>query len=154
MVGALSCMWNVSITIVLPVYTSPWKIFHDSSKQWHNGHSFGCHTHYLTTQKTLSVVQKVGHDLQDANIKSIHGFIQGKKETSKTLELDETDTILKLHYSVSKKLHALKLQEEQSESVLNEIKEQVEELDIKKEDLNRFHADMDRRVEKSPKKSS
>ena len=55
----------------------------------------------------------------------------------------------KLHYSVSKKLHALKLQVEQSESVLNEIKEQLEELYIRKDDLNRFHADTDRRVEKS-----
>ena len=83
---------------------------------WQNGYSFGRHTHYLATQKTSSVVQKVWHDLQDANIKSIHGFIQGKKAASKTFELDETDTILKLHYLVSKKLHALKLQEEQSES--------------------------------------
>ena len=155
MVGALSRMWNVSITIISPVYTSPWKLFHDSSKHnivvLANGHSFGRQTHYSATQKSSSVAQKVGHDLQDANIKFIHGFIQGKKAASKIFELDETDAILKLHYSVSKKLHALKLQVEQSESVLNEIEEQLEELDIRKDDLNRFHADMDRRVEKSRK---
>ena len=75
MVGTLSPMWNVSITIVLPVYTSPWEIFHHSSKQtivvlakwpfiWPSHPSI----HYLATQKTLSVAQKVGHNLQDANI--------------------------------------------------------------------------------------
>ena len=105
---------------------------------WQNGHPFGHNIHYLATQKTLSVAQKVGHDLQDTNIKFIHGFIQGKRAKSKIFELDETHTILKLHYSVSKKLHALKLQVGQSELVLNEIKEQLEELGIRKDYLIQF----------------
>ena len=72
MVGALSHMWNVSITIVCQsIYHHGTYIMIPRSITllfWQNGHSFGRRTHYLATQK--NIVRKHSARQRNASFKS------------------------------------------------------------------------------------
>ena len=159
--GAISRMWNISITVISPAFPTPKKIFHDSSKHniviianglcFTSGHRCKA-THFTATEKNSPKALKIGHDIEHLNVKYCHGFVEGQKVASKAYEVMETDKILKVHYDISKKLAGLKTRVEQAELILHEIEDQLEELDILKDDLHCFHAYMDGKGEQIRKR--
>ena len=109
-VSAISKMWNISISVVSPVYNSEWKIHHDATEAdiliVSNGHQLGHAkeaTHYSPTESTLKSWKKVGHDVVDLSVRIIEGEAKGEKLGTKTFMLQEAEQILRQHYKVSKK---------------------------------------------------
>ena len=106
-------MWNISISIISPAYTTEWKIHHDSADPdvvlISNGHQFGAFneaTHYSSTVSTLRNAKLFGYDA-DLDIKIIEGQTKGIKAATKTFKLQEAEQILR-DYSITKKLNFLK----------------------------------------------
>ena len=109
-VSAISMMWNISVSVVSPVYSSEWKIHHNATEAdiliVSNGHQLGHAkeaTHYSPTESTLKSWKKVGHNVVDLSVRIIEGESKGEKLGTKTFMLQEAEEILRQHYTVQKK---------------------------------------------------
>ena len=146
---AITSMWNISITIISPVYSTEWKVHHDSVDPdiviLSNGHQFGNAneaTHYSSTILSLKNAKKVGYDT-DLNVKIIEGQTKGVKAATQSFKLQEAEDILRNHYAVSKRLKQLKHKVKNCEEILYDVEEELATMKINKNALRRFHTYMD-----------
>ena len=143
-------MWNISISVVSPVYRSEWKIHHDTTESdiliVSNGHQLGHEreaTHYSPTESTLKSWKKVGHNIDDLSVRVIEGESKGEKLGTKTFMLQEAKQIMRQHYEVPKKNKNWKEKVKTCEQVLCEIKEEMCTMKMNKDLFSRFHNYMD-----------
>ena len=149
-IGAIEHMFNLSISIVLPAYMTPWKIFHNSeiadivviSNGFHFGHKKQP-THFSPTEHLSENWKKIGHDVENTKVKHIHGDTEGRKAASKMFMLEESEQILKKHYLVSKKLDSLKKMVKNCEEELKNIEDDLHAMNYSKDCFHRFKLYMD-----------
>ena len=149
-IGTIEHMFNISISIVSPAYKAPWKIFHNSEVAdiiiVSNGYQFGHKkqlTHFSPTEKMSKNWRKIGHDVENTEVKCVYGVTAGKQAASKIFILKESEQILKKHYLVSKKLNTLKKQVRHCEDELLKIEDELCQMEFDKDSFHRFHSYMD-----------
>ena len=96
MILAISRMWNVSISILSPAFNAIWNLYHESKNPSvviiGNGRGFGNKReshHYSLTEKTLPSVKKLGHNINNINVKYIQTRAAGEKVGTETFMIRE-----------------------------------------------------------------
>ena len=145
MILAISRMWNVSISILSPAFNAIWNLYHESKNPSvviiGNSREFGNKReshHYSPTEKTLPSAKKLGHDINNIDVKYIQTRVAGEKVGTETFMIREREELLKKHYEVGKQIKQLKeklaVYEEQYEVIGNHLCELEHDKDL----LNRF----------------
>ena len=115
MILAISRMWNVSISILSPAFNAIWNLYHKSKNPSvviiGNSREFGNKReshHYSPTEKTLPSAKKLGHDIDNIDVKYIQTRVAGEKVGTETFMIREREELLKKHYEVGKQIKQLK----------------------------------------------
>ena len=130
MILAISRMWNISISIISSAFNAIWNLYYESKGPniviIGNGREFGNKRqshHYSPTEKTLPSAKKLGHDIDNIDVKYIQTRVAGEKVGTETFMIREWEELLKKHYEVGKQIKQLKeklaVYEEQYEVIGN-----------------------------------
>ena len=108
-------MWNVSISILSPVFNAICNLYHESTNHSvviiGNSREFGNKReshHYSQTEETLPSAKKLGHDIDNIDVKYIQTRVAGEKAGTETFMIREREELLKKHYEVGKQIKQLK----------------------------------------------
>ena len=132
MILAISRMWNISISILSPVFNTIWNLYHKSKNPSiviiGNGREFSNKReshHYSPMEKTLPSAKKLGHDIDNIDVKYIQTRVPGEKAGTETFMIREHEELLKKYYEVGKEMKKLKeklsVYEEQYEVIGNHL---------------------------------
>ena len=97
------------------MFNTIWNLYHESKNPSivtiGNGREFDnkrVSHHYSPTENTLPSAKKLGHDINNINVKYIQTRAAGEKAGTETFMIREREELLKKHYEVGKEIKKLK----------------------------------------------
>ena len=155
MIGALSRMFNVKITVVSPYYSDVWNVFHKSAIPdiiiVSNGGDFGARngvTHFTATRGTETVWRCVGSEISVGEVGLHTKESDGRAHGINVFEVSEkkrmtikAQKLTKDIEELSKDLKEICLRRDQILDEMSDIKVDVEEL----KRFTRYHPETERR---------
>ena len=145
MIAVISHMWNISISMISPGYSRPWKIFHNRELAHiyviRNRYRFQVKqkaTHFSAMESTLQLARKVGYDITDANICSRNTHQQGRIAGTNRYILVEKESLLRRHYNISITLRNLEESLAICRKTMNCVEGEMRQCEITKDEILKY----------------